>query len=275
MKTKIQVLCVVLLALVLAACAASGPAPTAAVTAAPATPTTASTAGFASPGPSYVEVISIDTAWNHYVNHRLGFAMDVPTSMFRDDATCYWHEEGDYSYRPEAGKLPVVVIEGEDRIYITSQYDMVLTRPTQIASGAGYTYKYGGCELRENDVELLANRDYTSYIWEIILRPIATDADLEALIDEVYGECFSLGEISPVEGKDYSRVQVLGDGKPVEESECLLRGGYTFFYSPDLQIAATWLTGQSIHFPSEGLNQGSQDGRMIDSFEFVPRVETP
>ena len=275
MKTKIQVFFVVLLALDLTVCAACGSASTAAAQVASATPGLAASTTIISPEPNSVEIKPINEDWNHYFNYRLGFSMVLPTSMFRNDAYCTWHEEGDNSYRPLEGKLPVVVIEGEDRVYITSQYDTLLTRPTHIPNGAGHITKFGGCELRENDLQLVSNRDNSSYIWEIVLLPITSDADLETLIDEVYGECFSMGEINAVEGKDYFQVKVMGDGKPVEESECFLRGGYIFFYSPELQVAATWLTGQSIHFPSGDENKGSQDGAMLSSFEFIPSVEAP
>lgn len=227
------------------------------------------------PKPPDAEIISINDEWNKYVNYRLGFSMNIPTSMYRDDAGCYWNENGDYSYRPEEGKVPVVVIEGEDRVYITSKYDVVLTQKTQIPTEKGYRSKFGGCELQENNLELVENRDYTSYIWEIAFRGIESDADLELLIDQYYGECFSLGEVLPEEEKDYSKVKVLGDGKPVEESECLLRGGYVFVYSQELKIAATWKTGQSIHFASLGINEGAYDGEMLSSFEFIPRDQEP
>ncbi len=217
------------------------------------------------------ELAPIDVEWNQYTNYRLGFSMRVPTSMFREDAGCYWHEEGDYSYRPEPGKVPVVVVEGDDRVYITSKYEVVLTEATQIPSGQGYVYSFAGCRWRENDLQLVANRDYSSYIWEIVVRRIEGDEDLERLIDDYYGDCFSLGEVTPLEGRPYARVKVLGDGQPVETSTCLLRGGYEFFYSQEQGIAATWKTGQSIHFGTDGVNQGNNDAQMIASFEFLPR----
>jgi hypothetical protein len=214
-------------------------------------------------------IVPINDEWNTYINHRLGFSMDIPSSMYRSDASCYWNENGDYSYRPRGEKVPVVVIEGNDRVYITSKYDVVLTQATQIPAENGYRYKYGGCEWLENNLDLVENRDYSSYIWEIAIRRIESNDDLESLIDDYYGECFSLGEISPLEGRSFSTVKVIGDGKPVEESECLLRGGYVFFYSQEFKIAATWKTGQMAHFSSTGVNEGINDETMLASFEFI------
>jgi hypothetical protein len=221
------------------------------------------------------EIIPINPEWNTYINHRLGFSMNIPTSMYRSDAGCVWKEDGDNSWRPEGGHVPVTVIEGEDRVYITSESIAILTQATQIPSGNGYRYVYGGCERLKNSLEMVANREYSSYIWEIAIRPIESEADLEDLIDAYYGACYSVGEILPLEGKDYYQVKVEGDGKSVEDSECLLRGGYEFVYSPEFRIAATWGTGQMVHFSSGESNEVPKDGEMISSFTFLSREMDP
>jgi hypothetical protein len=281
MKSYIFVLTIVLIILGISACNTMRQDPTLVNQISSRSETSPTKAASATPEPTSApkhpdaELISINTEWNQYINYRLGFSMNVPSSMYLADASCYWNENGDYSYRPEAGKAPVVVIEGDDRVYITSKYEVVLTQATQIPAEKGYRYKYGGCEWLENDLELVENRDYSSYIWEIAFREIESNNDLELLIDDYYGECFRLGEVLPLEGRTYSTVKVLGDGKPVEESECLLRGGYVFLYSQELRIAATWKTGQMAHFSSLGMNEGVNDGEMLASFEFVPRFQEP
>ena len=225
------------------------------------------------PEPVTSELISLNQEWNSYLNYRLGFSMDIPTSMYRYDALCQWDETlGDYVMPPEAGVVPVVVIEGEDTVYITSQHFIQDIKKTPVSGGA----EYKGCEYIESNLEFLRDWDYTSYLWEIKFRTIESPEDLEILIDEYFGECFSAGEIKPVEGKSYSWIRILGDEKPVEESTCLLRGGYKLYYSEELQNAAIWYTGQSIHFPtSGGVDYGSQDGDMLDSFEFIPKIPAP
>jgi hypothetical protein len=217
------------------------------------------------------ELLSIDSEWNRYTNTRLGFTMLIPKTMYHGTASCYWNEEGgDFSYRPQAGKVPVVVIEGDDRVYITSKYRVSLTEPTAVPSGQGSRHNFSGCDWLENDLDSVSNRDYSSYIWEIAVRPINTDQDLETLVDDYYGECFSVGEFKPVENKDYYLVSVLGDQKPIEESTCLLRGMYIFIYSQEYKIAATWKTGQMVHFSAYGPNEGPYDNAMYDSFQFLP-----
>jgi hypothetical protein len=113
-------------------------------------------------------------------------------------------------------------------------------------------------------------------MWETKFRTIESPEDLEILIDENFGECYSAGEITPGEGKSYSWIRILGDEKPVEESTYLLRGGYKLYYSEELQNAAIRYTGQSIHFPSRGgVDNGPQDGDMLRSFEFIPSARRP
>lgn len=213
----------------------------------------------------------MDSEWNRYTNYRLGFTMLVPKSMFHGSASCYWNEaDGDFSYRTQAGKAPVVVLEGNDRVYITSKYKVSLAEPTAIPSGQGYKPTFGGCEWIKNNLGAVANRDYSSYIWEIAVRPISSKKDLEHLVDNYYGECFSVGEIKPVKYKEYSLVHIVGDQKPVEESTCLLRGMYIFIYSQEYQVAATWKTGQMVHFSASGPNEDPLDKVMYDSFQFIP-----
>jgi hypothetical protein len=216
------------------------------------------------------ELVEIDEKWNQYTSYKLGFSMLVPRTQYRHDADCYWNEtESDSSYRPSGDIVPVVVIEGEDRVFITSEFYSELTLPTQIPSGNGYRTEFDGCEQVMNDLDRMLATESTSFFWEIVVWDIASPADLEALVDAVYGECFSIGEETPVEGQEYLRVRVQGDGKPVEESTCLLNGGYVFFYSPELGKAATWLTGQSYHFPADAEYSEAYDEEMVESFEFI------
>lgn len=225
--------------------------------------------------PEPAELLSMDAEWNRYTNTRLGFTMLIPKTMYHGFASCYWNEEGgDFSYRPQAGKVPVVVIEGDDSVYITSKYRVSLTEPTAVPSGQGNRHYFSGCDWLENDLDSVSNRDYSSYIWEIVVRPINTVQDLETLVDDYYGECFSVGEFKTVENKDYSLVSVLGDQKPIEESTCLLRGMYIFIYSQEYNIAATWKTGQMVHFSASGPNEGPYDSAMYDSFQFLPTYHT-
>jgi hypothetical protein len=273
MKSRINVLSSLTIALLLTACKSALAISTASVETAFRSTSSPSLQPTTTPKPPDSELISLDEEWNQYINRRLGFSMNIPKSMYRHDANCYWNDEdGDNSYRPEGGVVPVALIEDGDRVYITSKYVTELTQPTQIPSGLGYRYTYGGCERLETDQDVIQKREYSSYLWEIVVREIRAEDDLETLIDHYYGDCFHLGEIEPIEGRALSRVKVLGDGKPFDESTCLLTGMYTFFYAPDLGLAATWKTGQSVHFAASPWGEGAYDDEMMASFRFMTRV---
>ena len=101
---------------------------------------------------------AINSTWNQYTNFRLGIAIQVPRLMYRHDAACTWNEgDGDSSFRPQGGLMPVVVVEEEDRLIITSRYLIRLVEPTSIPSGAGYVTRFGGCERHQADPEVLAS----------------------------------------------------------------------------------------------------------------------
>jgi len=229
------------------------------------------------PQPSFtpeptIELRSINEEWNLYINRELGFSMHIPKTMHRMDAECEQNEGSQVTiFTPGPGLVPVVVIEGDDRVYITSKTVIELSASKNDPSGIS-NYPNDLCEIKENTLEMLQIRDYSSYIWEIAFLKTESDADMERLVDSYYGECFSMGEIIALDDKDYFQVKIFGDQKPIEESKCLLRGGYTFLFSRELKMAATWKTGQSIHFASEPFNQGGYDGEMEDSFQFIPRL---
>jgi hypothetical protein len=218
-----------------------------------------------------VERFSLNEEWDQYINRNLGFSMKIPKMMYRWDAVCEPKEQSEGTiYTPGPGMVPVVVIEGGDRVYITSE--TVIALSSSKADPDGKTkYPNDRCEIKKNTLEMLWHRDYTSYIWDIYVQPVDAEEDLERMVDNYYGECFSVGEITPVEGGDFSFVHVLGDQNPIEESQCLLRGMYIFAYSKDLDVAATWKTGQSVHFP-KGPENRDYDGEMWRSFQFIPRL---
>ncbi len=223
--------------------------------------------------PLLVEMVEIDQEWNQYINRRLGFRILVPKQMHRYDAGCQQVGEGDEAwYIPEEGTVPVVVLEGPDRVIITGETALILSsskEPTPKVPHPGNDQ----CQVIPNTFDYEYERDYTSYNWEIIFFEVRNEKDLEVFVDLVYGKCFSVGEITPIEGKDQMKVKIVGDGKPVEESTCLMRGGYVFRYSLTYQRAATWYTGQTIHFEKPGGGEiPFYDGDMSGSFEFIPKI---
>jgi len=218
-----------------------------------------------------VELISLDQEWNQYINRKHGFSIKVPKIMYRWDAVCIPIEKDEgIVYKPGPGYVPVIIIDGNTRVYITSE-TVIFLSSSQIDPTGRIDYPNDQCEIKINTLEMLWNRDYSSYIWDIYIKEVESEEALEQMVDNYYGECFSVDEITPVDGKQYSLVHVVGDQKPAEESNCLLRGMYIFLYSRELKLAATWKTGQSIHFLSYPDTEG-YDQEMYQSFEFIPKI---
>jgi len=213
------------------------------------------------------EFIPIDDTWRLYRNYELGFEMMIPVMMVHGHAGCYWNDaDGDHSYRPQAGLVPVVVFEAEDRVYITHETYSVLTEETV----EGGRHFYGGCEQREMNLEALQAGEFPVTAWEITSRPVDSDEDLLEIVHDVYGEACGLGEIMPVEGSEYSRVSVASDGLPMEETECFMNYAYYFYYHAGLGQAITWPFGQAYSFYADvSYMEEPYDETMIESFNFL------
>ena len=265
MRTAFIAICIPLL---LPACAS--PIPSAPSPSPTSVPTREPTPVPATPTPGSVR-IPIDDTWTEYRNGRLGFSMRIPQTMLYGMGDCRWSEDGgDHSYRPVWAEVPVEIFEDVDRVFITAANVVELTGQVQEPAGAGYRSFFSGCERIENSLERVRSQESTSALWEIAVAHTGSEADLETLIDDYYGECFRLGEFTEADANGILRVRVLGDGLPPEESACLLNYGYILLYSPAHERAATWATGQSTHFLYDVTTGEGYDAEMAESFRFLP-----
>jgi len=216
-------------------------------------------------------LVPIDATWSEYVSPRLGFSIRVPNAAYFGNGDCVWTEaDGDHSYRPVMAEVPVAVFEDVDRVYITAAAYTELTLPTEEPAGAGVRTFFAGCEPITNSLELVRTQESIIPVWEIVIREIGSDADLESLIDEVYGEACRLEGTTESDTPGVLCVQMQGDGLPPETTACWLNFMYVFLYDPALQRAATWGSGQSIYFIRETTTYAGYDAEMIESFRFLP-----
>jgi hypothetical protein len=214
--------------------------------------------------------VPIDATWSEYINERLGFAIRVPNTIFQYGGDCVWSEaDGDHSYRPVWAELPVAIFEDVDRVYITAASYVEFTQPTPEAP-PGYRTFFAGCERFTNTIERARAMEMTSGTWEIVVWDIENEADLEALIDEVYGEDCQLEGTVETDVPGVLRVRVLGNGPPPEVTTCWVNYMYVFLYSPGLGRAATWITGQSTYFVIDPDTHEGYDYTMEESFRFLP-----
>lgn len=239
-----------------------------------ATPTATAPALTATPAPTPVPdatLLPLDATWSEYTNHRLGFSLRVPRTMFHPMGDCSWRgEQGDPSYRPLMAEVPVAVFEDVDRVYLAPASYAELILPTVEPLGAGYHSLFAGCDHVINTLDRARAQESTSGSWEIVVREAHGPADLEALVDEVYGEACRVAETRQAEQPGVLRVRVLGDGLPPEQSACWPNYMYVFLYAPARGLAVTWITGQSIHFISDPETYAGYDSEMVESFRFLP-----
>ena len=214
------------------------------------------------------EWVQIDEDWYVYQNHRLGFSIKIPANpIWSNGAQC-----SELIY-PESGLLPVTVVEGEDRIYITTATTLQFPYSEQDKSLKVTPDRGENCEVVKVTLNLLQNEDYYPMgIWEIAVKPITSDNDLEQLVDEYYGDCYFVNEKNPLNDRGLIEVKISGNEDPNVDPDatCVVRWGYLYYYSEEFSRASTWMVGQSLAFCADGPNQNCYDSDMIHSFEFIP-----
>lgn len=174
---------------------------------------------------------------------------------------------------PEAGLLPVTVVEGEDRIYITTDTTLQFPYSEQDKSLKVTPVRGENCEVVKVTLNLLQNENYYPMgLWEIAVKPITSDNDLEQFVDEYYGDCYYVNEKKPLSDRGLIEIMISGNEDPNVDpnATCVVRWGYLYYYSEEFSRASTWMVGQSLHFCAGGPNQDCYDSDMIHSFEFIP-----
>ncbi|MGB2954984.1 MAG: hypothetical protein WBB64_03340 [Anaerolineales bacterium] len=219
------------------------------------------------------EVIPINEDWNVYKNHRLGFSIKIPANpIWSSGAQC------SELNLPEEGFLPVAVIEREDRIYITTETALQFPYSEREESLEVKPARGENCEIVKVTLELLENEDYFPLdLWEIAIKPIMSENDLEFFVDEYYGDCYYVTEKTPLSDRGLIKVKISGNEDPNVDPDatCVVRWGYLYYYSVEFSRAATWMFGQSLHFCASGANQDCYDNDMLRSFEFIPVIYPP
>ena len=217
------------------------------------------------------EITRIDDNWSHYTNYKLGFSINFPNVKTHAFGACAWVEEnGDHSYRPRYSHVPVAVFEGENAVYITSEYQHVLSGETkETREDGGTRIFYSECEAVSNSLELLQDPDTYQEKWEIVVEQVQDDAELEAFIKERYGNGCSLGAMIASNQEGVLDVTIQGDGKQLPQTECPINFGTVVKYYPAGNKVAAWDTGQAYTFSADVNNEVTYDQEMIDSFRFL------
>ena len=206
-----------------------------------------------------LSLTSLDQIWDLYTNNKYGFSIKVPKKMFHSyGLMCEWKTD---SYRPKTGLVPVKIFEDKS-IFITSEYFYELTGET-VKDNKHY---YSGCEKIINSIaNLKDNRYYQQQSWELIIKDIYNDNELEKFIQERYGSGCQLGsKISSAQEGVYD-IAIKKDGKDFEESNCPINYITVLKYYPEKNKVISWHRGQVYTFMGDG---GEYDQEMVDSFKF-------
>lgn len=205
---------------------------------------------------------SLDGTWNLYTNHEYGFSMKIPKNTYHPYGSMCRYEAN--SYRPKAGLVPVKIFEDE-KIYISTEYFYKMGGQT---TNNGYS-NFSTCEKMINSIANLQAQDYSSdqSKWTLWVKKVSTDDQIEAFIDEKYGEACKMGEKVASNQAGVFEVKVLGDGKEMDESECVVNYMTTIRYSPEKSLLVSWDMGQAPTFMSLDLKT-VYDSEMTKSFKF-------
>jgi hypothetical protein len=224
------------------------------------------------PEPTAAQIIPLDETWSQYTDHRLGFSIQVPHMMVSPYGSCKWVEEnGSHSYQPEPSYVPVKVFEDGDTTYIAGEYYYELTGETKETSADGTTRTFfSECQVVTNSLELLRNpENHYQTKWEIVVREVRDDDELDAFIKSRYGSGCSLGE-RIVSGQDgVYDVRIQGDGKGLSETRCPLNYATVVKYYPAGDKVIAWNLGQGPTFVADVAYPVTYDREMVDSFRFL------
>ncbi len=217
------------------------------------------------------ELSMIDDTWDQYTNFELGFSINIPRVKMNAFGACEWNEEnGDHSYRPRYALVPVTVFEENNTVYITSEYQHVLSGETRETGEDGGTRTFfSECEAVANNLSILNDPDSYQEMWAILVEEVQGDEELEAFLRARYGEGCSLGDKVDASQAGVFDIQIQGDGKDLAETACPINFGTVVKYYPEGGKVVAWNTGQAYTFAADANNQVTHDQEMIDSFLFL------
>lgn len=250
-----------------------------------ATPSPAPKATLTPSLPKESELTSLNETWNQYTNYQLGFSIKVPKEMLHNYGSCKWNEEGgDHSYRPNPALVPVKIHEDKENntVYITSEYYHELAGETI----ENYVSYYSRCNKVPNSLErirreLRAERGHYQQAWDIIVRNVASDSQLDSFIKERYGPGCALGGKKPSEQQGVFDIGIDIEDKTVDRGnlEELARIGCVVNYMTVLRYysaknkVVSWHLGQAYTF-YKVLGEVERedivyDNEMAESFRFL------
>lgn len=186
-----------------------------------------------------VEIVEVNKDWNRYLNHNLGFSINLPKQSYTvgPDNKLY--------------RVPVVAIEdkSDQAVYITRQW----------------SHDEKGMR-KDVTLQELAGSPQT---WKIIIRDAATHADVENFVKEEYFPGCRVGLITPPSSEGFSDVEIITTGPEAPEKDiCFINWITIVRYSAEKGKLAKWDIGQDANFFGPD-NNTVYDTDMSASFRFI------
>lgn len=230
----------------------------------PKTSPTLSSEPKSSPSPS--TITSVDASWNKYTNYQLGLSLKVPKQMMEPYGLCNYNDKnGDHSYRPQEAGIPVKIFEDKDIVYLAAEYNYELSGETKDDTGRTY---YSKCDKVANTVTRLSDwENYHSPQWQIVVKNIENDNELEQFLKNRYGEGCSLGAKKPANQNSVFDIEIQGDGLDLGETKCPINYATKVLYYPNKKKVVAWDLGQACSFYYPTIDT-CLDTEMSDSFMF-------
>jgi len=197
--------------------------------------------------PKELALTSLNATWNQYTNHQLGFSIKVPKEMLQRYGSCKWDEEGgDHSYRADPALVPVKIYEDAQNstVYITSEYYYELAGETI----ENYVSYYSKCNKVPNSLERVrreyrAERGHYQQAWDIIVRNVANDNQLNSFIKERYGSSCELGQKTSSGQEGVFNVTI-----DTGAEDCIVNYMTVLRYYPTKNKVVSWHLGQAVTF---------------------------
>ena len=207
------------------------------------------------------EKAGIDSSWDLYKMTYLGFSVNIPSNMWILNAECSYNSaEGDHSYRPKGGLVPVQLINTEKSVFFANNTYTELSGETV----EGGTHYYSKC--KENIVDLSNIAEFGSHYWHFITETVKNDAELLAFARQNYGPTCGIAKTASPDQAGTFDVQIQSGG--MEDEGCPVNFIYKFKYYPEKDIAVKWDLGQACTFWSheDGI---CYDGAINGTFKFL------
>lgn len=211
---------------------------------------------------------SLDNTWNKYSNAKLGFSLKIPKNMRFESDCKLTTENGKQTYKETEGSVPVKVFEESAIVHIGPEYIYNLSGETKDDSSA---YYYSKCDKVIVTAEIMKNRFKETLNtfpgWDIIIKTINNDQELDAFLKQEYGKGCSLDKKVDSAQSGVFDIEIKGDGKDLGETECPINYKTVVKYYPAKKKLAKWDIGQAYNFSSPTSDE-NYDDEMTKSFLF-------